>query len=148
MTVWRAPVLRGAGVKQTLLGAFFFGVYWNVSEIISEEIGWLTTTVLVKLGIVLILMAFSMLTSQRVRTAGAPARTILVMAAMGVVEVCAVAAVNYGLAIGDAILVIPIASALSVVTIALAVVVLRERISALQALGMAMAVGGIITTAL
>jgi drug/metabolite transporter (DMT)-like permease len=55
--------------------------------------------------------------------------------------------VNYRLAIGDAILVTPVASALSVVTIGLSVAVLRERISALQALGVAMAVGGIVTTA-
>ena len=67
---------------------------------------------------------------------------------MGVIEVCAVAAVNYGLAIGEAILVSPIASALSVVTIVLALVFLREKISALQGLGTAMAVVGIITTAL
>jgi drug/metabolite transporter (DMT)-like permease len=67
---------------------------------------------------------------------------------MGAVEVGAVAAVNYGLAVGDAILVTPIASALSVVTIALAVLVLKDRISGLQGLGIAMAVAGIVTTAL
>jgi transporter family protein len=30
-----------SGVKETVLGAFFFGAFWNISEIISEEIGWL-----------------------------------------------------------------------------------------------------------
>jgi transporter family protein len=42
-----------SGVKETVLGAFFFGVFWNISEIISENIGWLLTTLFVKFGIIL-----------------------------------------------------------------------------------------------
>lgn len=136
------------GVRETLLGAVLFGVYWNISEIISEDVGWLMTTVLVKLGIVAILMAVSILTRRVRRTPDGSAKIVLVVVAMGVIEVCAVAAVNYGLAIGEAILVSPIASALSVVTIVLAVVFLRDKISTLQGLGMVMAVAGIIATAL
>jgi len=41
-----------AGVKETIIGAFFFGVFWNISEIITEEIGWLLTTLFVKFGII------------------------------------------------------------------------------------------------
>jgi len=33
------------GVKEAILGAFFFGIFWNISEIISEEIGWLLTAI-------------------------------------------------------------------------------------------------------
>jgi transporter family protein len=29
------------GVKEAIIGAFFFGVFWNISEVISREIGWL-----------------------------------------------------------------------------------------------------------
>lgn len=50
-----------AGVKETALGAFFFGTFWNISEIISEEVGWLLTTLFVKFGIVLFLLIFSFL---------------------------------------------------------------------------------------
>jgi drug/metabolite transporter (DMT)-like permease len=28
-----------SGVKETILGVFFFGIFWNISEIISDEIG-------------------------------------------------------------------------------------------------------------
>jgi len=28
-----------SGVKEAVFGAFFFGIFWNISEIISEEIG-------------------------------------------------------------------------------------------------------------
>lgn len=65
----------------------------------------------------------------------------------GLIRVFAAAEVNNGIAIGEATLVSPIASALSVVTIVLTVVILRDRICALQGLGMAMAITGIIATA-
>lgn len=137
-----------AGTTHTLAGAVCFGLYWNVSEVVSEDVGWLATTALVKVGIVLPLVVVG-----RLRGRGAPAvrggaHPWWTLAAMGVVEVAAVAAVNYGLTVGDAILITPVASALSVVTIGLALVVLRERISGLQAVGVLLAVAGIVTTAL
>jgi drug/metabolite transporter (DMT)-like permease len=54
------------GVKETILGAFFFGIYWNISEIISEEIGWLAATLFIKLGIVISLLIFSFLVKQQI----------------------------------------------------------------------------------
>ena len=66
---------------------------------------------------------------------------------MGGIEAGAVALVNYGLTIGDAILITPIASALSIVTIVLAVVFLKDKISKPQGFGIVMAVAGIIATA-
>jgi uncharacterized membrane protein len=65
---------------------------------------------------------------------------------MGVIEVGAVALVNYGLTIGDAILITPIASALTIVTIMLAVIFLKEKVSKLQGVGVWLAIVGIIAT--
>ena len=67
---------------------------------------------------------------------------------MGIIEAGAVAIVNYGLTIGDAILITPIASALSVVTIFLAIVFLKDKISKLQGLGVFTAITGIVIAAL
>ena len=67
---------------------------------------------------------------------------------MGSIEAGAVAVVNYGLTVGDAILITPIASALSIVTITLAIVFLKDKVTKLQGLGMFVAVTGIIVTAL
>jgi drug/metabolite transporter (DMT)-like permease len=53
-----------AGVKEAVFGAFFFGVFWNVSEIISEKVGWLLTTLFIKFGIILFLLIFSHLVKQ------------------------------------------------------------------------------------
>jgi len=135
------------GVKETVAGAFFFGIFWNVSEIVSEEIGWFFTTLFVKLGIILFLLIFSFFTKRAIGLASVPAKTKSMLLAMGIIEAGAVAAVNYGLTIGDAILITPIASALSIVTIGLAIIFLKDKITKLQTLGIITAILGIITTA-
>ena len=50
-----------SGIKETILAALLFGIFWNLSEIISEQIGWVSTTLLVKIGIVLFMLLFSLL---------------------------------------------------------------------------------------
>lgn len=136
-----------AGVKEAVLGAFLFGVFWNISEVISEQMGWLFTTLAVKLGIVLFLLLFSLAVGREIGMTSAPLRTRTVVLLMGIIEASAVALVNYGLTIGDAILITPISSALSIVTITLAMVFLKERVTAFQGGGMVLAVVGIILTA-
>ena len=135
------------GVKEAIFGAFFFGVFWNLSEIISEEIGWLLTTLLVKFGIAVFLLLFSFAVKQEVTLRDSSIKTKSVILWMGMIEVGAVALVNYGLTIGDAILITPIASALSVVTILLAIIFLKDKVSKLQGFGVCMAIVGIIATA-
>ena len=136
-----------AGVKETIIGAFFFGVFWNISEIITEEIGWLLTTLFVKFGIILFLLIFCFLVKREINLSGTTTQTKYMLMLMGIVEVSAVAFINYGLTIGNAILVTPIASALSVVTITLAIIFLKEKITKLQGFGIVMAITGIIVTA-
>jgi transporter family protein len=135
------------GVKETVLGAFFFGVFWNISEVISEKIGWLPTTLFVKFGIVVFLLLFSFLIKRELVLTKATTKTKIMVLLMGSIEAGAVAIVNYGLTIGDAILITPIASALSIVTITLAVIFLKDKVTKLQGLGMIAAIAGIIVTA-
>ncbi len=135
------------GVKETVLGAFFFGVFWNISEVISEKIGWLPTTLFVKFGIIVFLLLFSFLIKRELVLKEVTTKTIIMVLLMGIIEAGAVAIVNYGLTIGDAILITPIASALSIVTITLALIFLKDKVTKLQGLGMISAVAGIIVTA-
>jgi len=137
-----------SGVKEAVLGAFFFGVFWNISEIISEEVGWLLTTLFVKFGIVLFLLIFSFLVKREISLTETGAKTKYTVVLMGVIEAGAVAVVNFGLTIGDAILITPIASALSIVTITLAIIFLKDKVTKLQGLGIITAIFGIIVTAL
>ncbi|MDD2923186.1 MAG: EamA family transporter, partial [Anaerolineales bacterium] len=136
-----------SGVKEAILGAFFFGIFWNISEIVSEDIGWLITTLLVKFGIVVFLLIFSFFARQQVKLSETSASIKYTVAVMGVIEAGAVVLVNYGLTIGDAILITPIASALSIVTIALAIIFLKEKIESHQIFGIIAAISGIILTA-
>jgi len=136
-----------SGVKEAVLGAFFFGVFWNISEVVSEEIRWLLTTLFVKFGIVLFLLIFSLLVKREIGLTKTTTKTKYMVVLMGMIEAGAVAAVNYGLTIGDAILITPIASALSIVTITLAVIFFKDKVSKLQGLGIVMAIVGIIVTA-
>jgi transporter family protein len=136
-----------SGVKETVLGAFFFGVFWNISEVISEEIGWLLTTLFVKFGIILFLLLFSYLIKRELDLNEAATITKCMVVLMGIIEASAVAIVNYGLTIGDAILITPIASALSMVTITLAIIFLKDKVTKLQRLGIITAIAGIIVTA-
>jgi len=137
-----------SGVKEAVFGAFFFGIFWNISEIISEEVGWLLTTLLVKLGIVLFMLFFSLLVKREIGITKTSAKTKYAVVLMGIIEAGAVAVVNYGLIIGDAILITPIASALSIVTIALAIIFLKDKVTRLQGAGIVIAIFGIIITAL
>lgn len=136
-----------AGVKEAIFGAFFFGIFWNVSEIVSEKVGWLLTTLFIKFGIILFLSIFSLLAKQGTSLAKISTKTKYIILLMGIIETGAVALVNYGLTIGDAILITPIASALSIVTITLAIIFLKEKISNIQGLGIVTAIIGIIVTA-
>jgi len=137
-----------AGVKEAVFGAFFFGVFWNVSEVISEKVGWLLTTLFIKFGIILFLLIFSLLVKQKIGLAKTSTKTKTIILLMGVIETGAVALVNYGLTIGDAILITPIASALSIVTITLAIIFLKDKVAKFQGLGIITAIVGIIVTAL
>jgi transporter family protein len=136
-----------AGVKEAILGAFFFGVFWNISEIISEEMGWLFTTLFVKIGIILFLLIFAFLVKRELDLSKATTQTKYMVVLMGIIEAGAVALVNYGLTIGDAILITPIASALSIVTITLAIIFLKDKVTKLQGVGIITAIVGIILTA-
>ena len=136
------------GVKEAVFGACFFGVFWNVSEVISEKVGWLSTTLFIKFGIILFLLIFSLLVKQGIGLTKTSTKTKTIILLMGVIETGAVAFVNYGLTIGDAILITPIASALSIVTITLAIIFLKDKVTKLQGFGIITAIVGIIVTAL
>ena len=101
----------------------------------------------VKFGIILFLLLFSLLIKRELDLTKAAPKTKYMVVLMGIIEAGAVGIVNYGLTIGDAILITPIASALSIVTITLAVIFLKDKVTKLQALGIITAIAGIIVTA-
>lgn len=57
------------GVKETVIAAFLFGIFWNLSDIITGEIGWLPTTIFVKVGVILFLLLFSLFVKRELTVA-------------------------------------------------------------------------------
>lgn len=137
-----------AGVKEVLFASVFFGIFWNLSEYISEKIGWLPTSLYVKLGAIISLLIFSFFAKKKLKIKKASKKILIVVVLVGILEAAAVVSVNYGLEFGDLVLVSPIASALSVVTILMAVVFLKEKITKIQTLGIIITIIGIILTSL
>jgi transporter family protein len=136
-----------SGVKETVFAALLFGIFWNFSEIISEKIGWVSTTLFVKVGVVLFMLLISLLARREISIAKTTTNTKMLILFAGFLEAAAVACVNWGITIGNVILVTPISSALSIVTIMMAVIFLKEKITKLQGFGMLIVISGIVLTA-
>jgi bacterial/archaeal transporter family protein len=136
-----------SGVKETLMASVFFAVFWNLSQIISENIGWLATSLFVKIFAIVLLFGFSKFASKELSLKDSVNKTKFIVFLVGVLEALAIVSVNYGLNFGYLILVSPISSALSIVTIIMAIIFLKERISKIQALGIFTAIIGIVLTA-
>ncbi|MBW2660113.1 MAG: EamA family transporter [Deltaproteobacteria bacterium] len=100
-----------------------------------------------KILIILFLLIFSFFIKREIYLTKATTKTKLMVLLMGIMEAAAVAVVNFGLISGDAILITPIASALSVVTITMAIVFLKEKITIFQGIGIIITIFGIIVTA-
>lgn len=136
-----------AGVRESVLASLFFGVYWNLSELLSEQLGWLPSTLYVKIGAIIFLLGFAYFKKQQIKLVKLKNKIKVMVALVGILEALAVACVNFGLEVGDLVLVSPISSALSVVTITLAVIFLKEKITKLQTLGIMVVILGIVMTA-
>ncbi len=135
------------GVRETVLAALIFGGFWNLSEVISEQTGWVATTLFVKTGSIIFLLLFSFLFKKEISIKKLNLKTKYMLVLIGVLEAMAVLSVNWGLTVGDGILVNPIASSLSVVTILMAVVFLKEKVSRVQVAGIISVIIGIVLTA-
>ena len=110
------------------------------------EIGWFLTTLIVKVGVISFLLLLCFFKKKELFLTKATTQTRSMIVLMGTLEAGAVAIFNFGLLIGDAILIAPIASALSVVTILMAIIFLKDKITKLQGFGIISAIFGIIAT--
>ncbi|OGG07210.1 hypothetical protein A2872_00780 [Candidatus Gottesmanbacteria bacterium RIFCSPHIGHO2_01_FULL_42_12] len=138
------------GVKETLASALFFGiVYWPLNETISERIDWRVATMMIKIVAISFVFLFAMFKKEELKIKKGINKKILVAVALtGILEAVGVLGTSFGLAYGDSIIVGPISSALTLVTVTLAVIFLKEKLTKIQTLGILMTVGGIIMTAL
>jgi uncharacterized membrane protein len=136
-----------AGVKETVFASIAFGAYWNLSEYLAEQTGWLPTSFWVKVISIGLLFSLSIYKKENLGLKEKNKNLLLLVGAVGLLEAFAVAAVNFGLSVGDVVLVSPISSALSLVTISMAVIFLKERLTRTQVAGIGITLVGIVLTA-
>jgi len=137
-----------AGIKEVLFASLFFGIFWGMSEHISEKIGWLPTTLYVKFVAIIAIFIFALFSKKPLKLSRSESKAWYFIVLVGLLEAGAVASVNFGLEFGDLILVSPISSALSIVTISMAVIFLKEKLSKIQVVGIITTLAGIILTSI
>lgn len=136
------------GVKETLLATIMFGVfYWPLNEFVVEQADWLAIGFITKLTAIIVVFLISSFQKQSMAVQKVTNRLIVLISAVGLLEATGVLCVTYGQSYGDGIIVAPISSALTIVTVGLAMVFTKERINKIQGLGIATVVIGIVMTA-
>jgi len=136
------------GVKETLIAGVMFGVvYWPLNEFIVEKADWLAISFITKLTAIIVVFLIASFQKQSMRIKKATRKLVVLISAVGLLEAVGVLSVTYGQSYGDGIIVAPISSALTVVTVGLAMIFLKERITKIQGFGIVMVVLGIILTA-
>ncbi len=137
-----------AGVKETLVAVVLFGLlYWPMNEYLVERADWLTITFLTKAIALITILIAARTSHQTIHLPKLQFKQMVLIAAIGIFEALAVIGVNYSLKYGDSIIVAPVSSSLTVVTVTLSILFLKEKISRLQAAGIAVTILGIILTA-
>lgn len=137
------------GVKETLFAVVLFGIfYWPLNEYIVERTDWLTVVFITKAVALVAVLMIARCTKQTVALPKIETKQKRIITGIGLLEALAVLGVSYGLSNGDSIIVAPVSSALTIVTVTLAIIFLKEKISRLQAVGIALTIIGIILTTL
>jgi bacterial/archaeal transporter family protein len=134
------------GVKETFISTIAFGVFfWPLNEFIVEQIDWLAVSVVTKITAVIFVLLFSIFLEKKSLKIKKDLKKISpLLLGMGLLEALAVLSVTFGQAYGDGIIVSPIASALTIVTVGLAIVFAKEKISKVQAMGIVFVITGIV----
>lgn len=136
------------GVKETVAAAVIFGIfYWPVNEFLVERVDWILISFLIKLIAIATVFLMAKLRKQSLAIKDKNNKLYALIIAVGVFEAAGILSASFGQSYGDGIIVAPIASALTVVTVTLAMLFSNEKINKIQGLGVAMTVVGIVMTA-
>lgn len=138
-----------SGVKESALAAIMFGLfYWPINEYIVERSDWIASTLYIKIIAIITVFIIAYFQKSNLTLVPRKKNILLVLALVGILEAIAVLSIGFGGAYGDYIIVGPIAGSLTVVTVTLAMIFLKEKITKVQGLGIGMVIAGIILTAL
>jgi len=142
----KASIVKG--VKEAVLASILFGLfYWPVNEFLTERADWLVVSTIIKAISLLIIILISVVKRTELKINKISSKVLFMVFFVGILEAVGILSTSFGVSVGDSVLVAPIASGLTIVTVILAVIFLKEKLTKLQSLGILMTVGGIILTA-
>ncbi len=144
----RVSLLKGA--KESFLAALMFGIFfWPVNQFIVRQSDWLATNLLTKIVAIVVVYLIAKFSKKDLSGVAKSSINIkFLIVAVGLLEAVGVLSVSGGLSVGNAIIINPVASALTVVTVGMAMVFLKEKISKNQAIGIVLTVIGIVMMSL
>lgn len=137
------------GVRESVTGAAMFGfLFWPINEYIVERTDWVTVNLLTKMVAVLTVFVIIGAANLKTESSKFSKKLMLVLFLIGFLDTVGLLSVSFGLTVGDSILILPLTAALTLVTVGLAVIFLKEKLSMYQTVGILMTVAGIAVTAL
>jgi len=134
------------GVKECLLAAVLFGVFfWPFNQYVLLRADFLTVNLISKFVAIVTVFGVSLMTKKNLQLPKSERsfKALAPIVAVGILEAIGVLSVSGGLSVGNAIIINPISSALTVVTVGLAMIFLKEKVSKTQGLGILITVMGI-----
>ncbi len=133
------------GVKETFIATILFGaLFWPLNEYVTEHADWIIVSLLTKVVALITLVIVAKFQSRSWRIEAPTKALKYTIAAVGVLEALAVLGVSFGVALGDSIIVGPIAGSLTAVTVSMAVIFQKEKITRTQGLGILLTLIGIV----
>lgn len=143
----KTSLLKGA--KESFFGSVAFGIfYWPVNEYIVKRADWLVTNLFVKGVAIFAILIMAWLGKRVLKLEKVNNKVKAMLIAIGLLDTFGILSQSFGYSVGDSIIISPISSALTIVTVSLAVIFLKEKLTKIQVLGIAMAVIGIVMISL
>ena len=135
----------GLGIDYAVATLFCWGAYYFLSAFLDKSLGWFAVTLFLTALSVLFLAGYGALRKEPLKVGRG---SLGVLAVMGAFNVISLLAYNLGVTLSYTAIVAPIAAASPVVTIILALVLLREKLALNQKAGIVMILAGIVLLAL
>ncbi|HEC64788.1 MAG TPA: EamA family transporter [bacterium] len=141
-------VLLVKGLPYALVASLAFGIVPPLYEQIVERMDFLFASFLSTVIASILVFVYSRIMRIKLGLKKEGGKTQLQLFIIAVLTLFATVSVGYGYSVGDSIIVAPVSSGLTVVTVVLAVVFLKERLKLNQIIGIIITVGGIVLTGL
>lgn len=134
------------GVKETLVAVVLFGLfYYPITEyLVDHGRNWFSLNLVIRLFSISFLALFMFIRKEKINVFRKNKDLFFLIILIGLLDVFGYMSNNYGFSIGDAVIVTPIASCVSLVTVGLSIVFLKEKPKLLQILSILLIVSGII----